>query len=144
MLRAKKADDVRKVKNPGFGRNPNSNDESSDDEPPTAGQHVPEAHLHHDEADLLEDDLEQGELMDETDSTGGDAQPNDMLNLVRKMKREQGELKQRITELTNAQGLDKHEWKKEGLKKQDDIAQKVISKLDLALQNLAAHQYVQV
>ena len=41
--------------------------------------------------------------MDETDSTG--QQPNDMLNLVRKMKREQGELKQRITELTNAQGL---------------------------------------
>ena len=102
------------------------------------------AHLHHDEADLLEDDLEQGELMDETDNTGGDAQPNDMLNLDRKMKREQGELKQRITKLTNAQGLDKHEWKKEGLKKQDDIAQKVISKLDLALQNLAAHQYVQV
>ena len=140
--RAKKADNVQKVKNPGFKRNPNSNDESSDDEPPTAGQHVPEAHLHRDEADLLEDDLEQGELMDETDRTG--QQPNDMLNLVRKMKREQGELKQPITELTNAQGLDKHEWKKEGLKNQDDIAQKVISKLDLALQNLSAHQYVQV
>ena len=93
---------------------------------------------------MLGDDLEQGEIMDETDSNGGDAQPNDMLNLVHQMKCEQGKLKQRITELTNAQGLDKHDWKKEGLKKQDDIAQKVISKLDLALQNLAIHQYAQV
>ena len=142
--RAKKADDVRKVKNPGFIRSTGSNDESSDEEPPTAGQHMPEVHLHRDEADILEGDLEQGELMDETDSVGGDTQPNDMLALVRNMKREQKELKQQITELTSAQGTDKHEWKKEGLKKQDDIAQKVIGKLDQGLKNLAAHQYLQV
>ena len=142
--RAKKADDVRKVKNPGFNRNTGSNDESSDEEPPTVGQHIPEVHLHRDEADILEGDLEQGELMDEMDSVGGDTQPNDMLALVRNMKREQKELKQQITELTSAQGTDKHEWKKEGFKKQDDIAQKVIGKLDQGLKNLAAHQYLQV
>ena len=140
----KKATDPTKIKNPGFRRPQTSIEDSSDDEPMQPGQHVPDMHMHRDEADLLGDELEQGELMDDSDSNGENVPDHELIQLVKNMKKEQGDLKRRINELTSTQEKGKHEWKKEGLRKQDEIAQKVLHKLDMALNNLATSQYVQV
>ena len=138
--REKKENDPKLVKNHNFRHAHDPMDDSSKDDPPTAAQALPDIHLHHDEEAFLGDALEQGEIMDDSESEGYNAIPHqDLLRMVKQMKTEQGDLTQRIAELTQQQDKSKHEWKKEGLNKQDEIAQKVISKLDLALANLNQH-----
>ena len=133
--RAKKSADPKLVKNPNYRRVYEEEDGSSDEEPPTAAQHEPD--MHYDEEAALGEALEHGEIVEDAEPQGDEAlPPQDLLRMVRQMKSDQGELTQRITELTQQHDKTSHDWKKEGLRKQDDMAQKVLVKLDTALANL--------
>ena len=109
--RAKKAADPKLVKNPEFRRIYGDAEVSSDEEPPTAAQRAPD--MHYDEQAALGEALEHGEIaQDEEPLDYEDLPPQDLLRMVRQMKSDQGELTQRIAELTQQGDKTSHDWKK--------------------------------
>ena len=135
--RGKKAPNDRLVKNPGFRRPHTGEEDSSDEEnPPTAGQHQPQD-MENEELDRLDLGIEQGEILSDGGSEHDAPQdPGQLAKMVRDLRHAHAELTTKLSEITEQQSHEDYEWKKEGLKRQNEIAQKVIKKLELALSSL--------
>ena len=136
--RGKKAQNERLVKNPGFRRPPADDaDSSEDDGPPEAGQHqIPDGE--NEEMEQIDLGIEQGEILSDGGSEHDVPQdPGQLAQMVRDLKHAHAELTSKLSEISDQQSQEDYEWKKEGLKRQNDIAQRVIKKLELALTSLA-------
>ena len=146
------------VKNPSFRRERGSSSESEPEMPAPARA---DEDVHNDEILDLHDQLEQGELIDESDSKGevplargvqrviGAQAPGaqvvtcdentglnrELLDLVASLQSQQSEMAARMKEMSGQ--LEKevapYVWKKEGLRLQNEIAASALSKLENAL-----------
>ena len=136
------------VKNPGFHRNRDASSDSENEQAPgRAGDDI-----HRDEVLELHDQLEQGELLDDSDSNvqdaGGaanrrvvapdndnDAVNRELLDLVASLQAKQAEMVACMNEMKGQ--LDKEEapyvWKKEGLRLQRNLAYSSVAKLTNAI-----------
>ena len=128
--RGKKTNKRGLVKNLGFRRDRGSSSESEQDGP--APDHVV-GDVHQDEVLELHDQLEQGELIEESDSDG-------QVPLARGIQRVNGAQAQGQLEKEVAPYI----WKKEGLRLQNDIAVSAVNKLDNALTALDLQHYNRV
>ena len=152
--RGKKTTKKTLVKNPGFRRNKDASSDSENDQAPgRAGDDI-----YRDEVLELHDQLEQGELLDDSDSDAQDADGaanrdvaanrrvippghdngavnRELLDLVASLQAKQAEMAARMNEMKGQ--LDKEEapyvWKKEGLRLQHNLAHSSVAKLTNAI-----------
>ena len=129
----KKATKASQIKNPGVSR-PGDGSSTEMSEGPSGLDSFD--NLHNDELQAMGDQLEQGEVLDESGSDRPDErQPRDVQMLIANLQNTQNKLKHKITKLSSHVDKDEasHVWKKEGLRKQNDIAERVLAKCKQAL-----------
>ena len=129
----KKATKASQIKNPGVSR-PGDGSSTEMSEGPSGMDSFD--NLHNDELQAMGDQLEQGEVLDESGSDRQDEQqPRNVQMLIANLQNTQNKLKRKITELSSHVDKDEagHVWKKEGLRKQNDIAERVLAKCKQAL-----------
>ena len=148
--RGKKTNRKTLVKNPGFRREHDSSSESDQEAPLACGA---TDNIHRDEVLDLHDQLEQGKLLEDSDSDVPvrDANRNvvvgdraneglnkDLLDLVASLQAKQADMAARMQEMSGQLERDvpPYVWKKEGLRLQNDIAASAVSKLNNALATL--------
>ena len=100
-----------------------------------------------DEAREIRGQLEQGEVVDSSDGGEGDVEEREgldpMARMVTTLQRQHKEMQSRMMELVNhaeAEGQ-AHSWKKDGLKRQFEIASNVVVKMTTARAALTTRQY---
>ena len=137
--RGKKANDITKVKNPGVTVTRSTPDDRSTDSSDESSSDDSFENIHEDEAERMEDELEQGELVSEQGETNEDSALLRMSNLLVQIQQNQLETQNRVTELSgqmDASESGTHTWKKEGLRKQYEVVTKVLRKNKLATKSI--------
>ena len=96
---------------------------------------------HRDEAGDLREQLEQGELPSDSGSEG-DAEGQDVEQMVAKLRRTQRELNNRLKALANQVDKegDSYKWRKEGLRIQHELGLKILQKCRAGLNALNNNQ----
>ena len=102
--------------------------------------------VHNDEVQEMEGQLEQGELAESTDGSEGEAEEqNEEVPIGRiliAIRKQQKEMESKMMELVDQVGTSNHQhtWKKDGPKKQFEIASLVVVKLTAAQAAIASRQ----
>ena len=150
--RGKKTNKRNLVKNPQFTRNRGSSSESDHDDQQPGGAAGGDD-IHRDEVLELHDQLEQGELLDDSDSDQQDARdvrnvrvqgrnnplqnaPNrELLDLIASLQATQTEMAERMKEMNGQleREVAPYVWKKEGLRRQYAIAEATVAKITRAI-----------
>ena len=93
--------------------------------------------VHRDDVSQIGHHLEQGELIEDTESEMDDQPPKDMSKLVKDLQRQQLELTAKLEKMSEISNMDTfYDWKKEGLKKQYSVLEHATSKINLAIASL--------
>ena len=137
--RGKKTNDQTKVKNPGLTiERPRTEDNSSESSDGSSSDDSFD-NIHEDEAPRMELELEEGELGEEQGDRNEDNALIRMSNLLEKIQQNQVETQNGVAELSgqiDTVESSSHTWKKDGLKKQYDIATSVLRKNKMANKSL--------
>ena len=146
----KKATKDSQIKNPGVNlRAPSPASSEMSAGPPSFDSFE---NLHNDELLHLERDIEQGEVLDDTASDRQDpALPQDVKQLIATLQNTQNKLQSKLSDLSSQVEKDEdgHTWKKEGLRKQHEIAEKIMARCKQAVNAIdgrdskTARKYIQ-
>ena len=104
--------------------------------------------VHRDEAYVVRDQLEQGEISESAGESDGEAEEHDQAPVdvdMKSIKDQQKEMVSQILELADqvSKSHDQHAWRKEGLKKQNEVATNVLIKLKAVKVAISSRQYRQ-
>ena len=137
--RPKKSNDQSRIKNPGIATCSGGRaDEDTTDSSSLSSEDSFE-NIHEDEVERMDVELEQGELLPEEAAVQEDNALRQMSELLVQIQRNQLETQNKVTELSGQMETAEsttHEFKKDGLKKQHDIAVSVLHKNKLAVKSL--------